>query len=133
PVDEIVKLAQQHFYDGTTFHRVVSGFVDQAGSNTATAPTIDGEFSKDLRFSSVGDVGLALPSFLGSKTFNGSGQYNGDGGSSDFFITLDSEPFLDFKLPLFGRVVSDPNDLVHKINAQPSGAVTITTATIAND
>jgi uncharacterized repeat protein (TIGR01451 family) len=134
-VATIVNLTNQGFYNGTSFHRVVSGFVDQAGS-TAQSATIDGEFSQDLRFSSPGDVGLALPAFAGSLS---PGQYNHDGGSSDFFITLDAEPFLDFELPLFGRVVSDPNDLLHKINSVPVNGstpvapVTITTATITTD
>lgn len=105
------QLANSGFYDGTVFHRIVSGFVIQAGDpNTIKGPrnswglgtashTIPPEFS-GMQFKKY-TVGMARGSDVNS-------------GSSQFFITLGDTPWLNNQYTLFGEVVSG-HDVVDKI------------------
>ncbi len=107
-----IKLANSGFYDGTIFHRIVPGFVIQAGDpNTIKGPrntwgigdagyTIPPEFSKNLQFSKY-MVGMARGSDVNS-------------GSSQFFITLGDASWLNDQYTLFGEVVSG-QDVVDKM------------------
>ena len=92
-VNNFVFLARNQFYDGLSFHRVVPGFVVQAGDPTGTG---------------FGDAGYSLPEEINELTF-GSGvlsmakagpTVNG----SQFFITLGPAPSLDSDFTVFGRV-----------------------------
>jgi cyclophilin family peptidyl-prolyl cis-trans isomerase len=99
-------LAKQNFYNGILFHRVVPGFVIQAGDPTATGwggPGYDivSEFS-DTDFD-IGYVGMAS---AGKDTE-----------SSQFFIMQGSYPHLDSKYTLFAKVVNGL-DVVYKITEE---------------
>ena len=96
-------LAHKKFYDGIIFHRVVPGFVIQAGDPTATGwggPGYDivSEFS-DSDFG-IGYVGMAS-----------SGK---DTEGSQFFIMHGSHPHLDSRYTLFAKVI-DGMDVVYNI------------------
>ncbi len=93
-VGNFCKLADQHFYDGILFHRVVPGFVIQTGDPTSTGwggPGYDiiSEFS-DTGFTS-GYVGMASA----GKDTEG----------SQFFIMQGSFPHLDGRYSNFANVV----------------------------
>ena len=99
-------LAKQNFYNGITFHRVVPGFVIQAGDPTATGwggPGYDiiSEFS-DSDFK-IGYVGMASA----GKDTEG----------SQFFIMQGSHPHLDSRYTLFGKVIAGM-DLVYNITEE---------------
>ncbi len=131
-VAQIESLTNQGFYNGVVFHRIVSGFVDQAGIGTSAdaginVPTIDNEIVSSLRYTSAGVLGMARTT-------------NDDTNTSQFFITAAAQPFLDYQYTIFGRVVSDPNNLVQVMNSvpvnsnsTPDSAVTITDAKIIQD
>ncbi|MGC8877785.1 MAG: peptidylprolyl isomerase [Anaerolineae bacterium] len=96
-VNNFVYLAQHGWYDNTTFHRVIPGFVAQGGDPTATGSGMPGyrcsdEITPQLRFDEAGMVGMA----------NSGPNTNG----AQFFITLDAQPALNGRYPVFGRVVS---------------------------
>lgn len=96
-------LADKNFYDGIIFHRVVPGFVIQAGDPTGTGwggPGYDvvSEFS-DTDFG-IGYVGMAS---AGKDTE-----------SSQFFIMQGSYPHLDSRYTLFAKVI-DGMDVVYNI------------------
>ncbi len=103
-VRNFVKLVEQGYYKGLTFHRVVPNFVIQDG-----CPRGDGwggpgysircEINRE-RYS-AGAVGMAL-----------SGK---DTGGSQFFITHSPQPHLDGRYTVFGRVVQGM-DVVEKID-----------------
>ena len=101
-------LAKQNFYDGIIFHRVVPGFVIQAGDPTATGwggpgYEIVSEYSDtDFR---IGYVGMAS---AGKDTE-----------SSQFFIMQGSHPHLDSRYTLFAKVV-EGMDVVYNITEDDS-------------
>jgi cyclophilin family peptidyl-prolyl cis-trans isomerase len=95
-VNSFVFLAGQGFYDGTTFHRVLDGFMAQGGDPTGTGTGGPGyQFPNevsDLKFDKTGVVAMA----------NAGRDTNG----SQFFITFGPQPQLDGDYTIFGQVIS---------------------------
>ena len=94
-VENFVNLARAGFYDGTTFHRVIRGFMAQAGDPTGTGTGGPGyqfgdEFHPSLRHDGAGVLSMA----------NAGAGTNG----SQFFITHGPTPHLDDRHSVFGRV-----------------------------
>jgi cyclophilin family peptidyl-prolyl cis-trans isomerase len=94
-VENFVNLARAEFYDETTFHRVIPGFMVQGGDPTGTGTGGPGyrfgdEFSSKLHHDNEGVLSMA----------NAGPGTNG----SQFFITLGPTPHLDGKHTVFGKV-----------------------------
>jgi len=95
-VNSFIFLARNGWFDGITFHRVMPGFVAQAGDPTGTGYATPGyafknEISPGLKFDGPGVVGMA----------NAGADSNG----SQFFITYAAAPNLDGKYTIFGKVI----------------------------
>ena len=104
-VNNFVFLARDHFYDGTTFHRVISDFMVQGGDPTGTGRGGPGyRFEDEVKNNShkhqVGSLSMA----------NAGPNTNG----SQFFITHVVTDWLDGKHTVFGQVRSG-QDVVNKI------------------
>ena len=95
-VNNFVFLAREGYFDGTTFHRVIEGFMAQGGDPTGTGAggpgySIPDEFHPSLRHDRPGMLSMAN---RGPNT-----------GGSQFFITHVATPWLDDRHAVFGEVV----------------------------
>ena len=126
-VTNFVKLVNEGFYDGLTFHRIISGFMIQGGDplgngSGGSAENIKGEFAQNGWDNPIkherGVLSMARSSMPNSA-------------SSQFFIMHQAAPHLDGAYAAFGRVltgmevvdticantpVTDNNGTVHKAN-----------------
>jgi cyclophilin family peptidyl-prolyl cis-trans isomerase/protein-disulfide isomerase len=96
-VNSFIFLAQNGWFDGVTFHRVIPGFVAQTGDPSGTGMggpgyAFENEIAPGLMFDKAGVVGMA----------NSGADTNG----SQFFITLAPTPHLNGGYTIFGQVLS---------------------------
>ena len=103
-VNSFVFLARKGYFDGTTFHRVLEGFMAQGGDPTGTGGGGPGyQFpneDSDLTFDKAGVVAMA----------NAGRDTNG----SQFFITFGPADFLNGGYTIFGQVI-EGMDVVNAI------------------
>ncbi|WP_411953361.1 peptidylprolyl isomerase [Alkalibacillus sp. S2W] len=104
-VDNFVKLANDGFYDGLTFHRVIPGFVIQGGCPNGTGTGGPGYTIK------CETEGNPYQHEHGSLSMAHAGK---DTGGSQFFICLDQQPHLDGRHTVFGKV-TDGLDVVDRV------------------
>jgi peptidyl-prolyl cis-trans isomerase B (cyclophilin B) len=95
-VNNFVFLAQQGFYDGVTFHRVISNFMIQGGDPTGSGRggpgyRFEDEFQGNPLRHEAGVISMA----------NAGPNTNG----SQFFITHSPQPHLDGRHTVFGKVI----------------------------
>jgi len=107
-VDNFIRLANEGYYDGTTFHRVIPGFMiqggdpnskdddrsnDGQGGHSANGPntSVNAEFSQDLTHK------RGILSMARSQNPNSAG--------SQFFIVVADSNFLDKQYSIFGEVI----------------------------
>lgn len=107
-----LKLVQEKFYDGLTFHRIAQDFVIQGGD-----PKGDG----------TGGPGYTIPAEIGLKHTKGAiamarlGDQvnpNKESSGSQFYIALNDLPMLDGQYTVFGQVI-EGMDVVAKIGTVP--------------
>jgi cyclophilin family peptidyl-prolyl cis-trans isomerase len=95
-VNSFVFLARQGYYDGTTFHRVLEGFMAQGGDPTGTGSGDPGysfvNETNDLKFDKAGVVAMA----------NAGRNTNG----SQFFIMFGAYGLSEDDYTIFGQVIS---------------------------
>jgi cyclophilin family peptidyl-prolyl cis-trans isomerase/HEAT repeat protein len=89
----ILRLVNRNYFDGLTFHRVVSNFVIQGGSPGANEYMGDGPFLRDEISSSSHNRGTVGLSTRGRDT-----------GDAQLFVNLVNNPRLDFDYTIVGRV-----------------------------
>jgi peptidylprolyl isomerase len=107
-VERITTLANEGFYDGVVFHRVIDGFMAQGGDPTGTGmsgsklPDLKAEFSRESHKRGV----CSMARTNQPNTAN-----------SQFFICLDDATFLDGQYTVWGEVTSG----MEHVDALPKG------------
>jgi peptidylprolyl isomerase len=112
--ENFLKHAEEGYYNGVIFHRVIKGFMIQGGDPTGTGRggesiwnrPFEDEFDAKVKFDRPGLLAMAN---AGPKT-------NG----SQFFITTIATPWLNMKHTIFGEVVKG-YDIVQKIESTKTG------------
>lgn len=109
-VTNFITLAKDGFYDGLTFHRIISGFMIQGGDPKGNGTggsdqTIKGEFSENGVENSISHV---------RGTISMARANDPDSASSQFFIVHEDSTFLDGQYAAFGHV-TDGMDVVDAI------------------
>ena len=109
-VTNFIDLANEGFYDGLTFHRIISGFMIQGGDPNGNGTggsekTIKGEFSANGVENDISHVRGVISMARANDP---------DSGSSQFFIVHEDSTFLDGQYAAFGHV-TDGMDVVDAI------------------
>ena len=114
-VNSFIELANSGFYDGTTFHRVVPGFVIQGGDPNSK--------SEDRSKHGTGGPGYNLEAEFSNLphkrgTLSMARAAHPDSAGSQFFICVADAAFLDGQYTVFGEV-TEGMDVVDEIVAKP--------------
>ncbi len=112
-VENFIKLANQGFYDGTLFHRIIPGFMIQGGDPNTKGDNSDRntwgqggpEHNVNAEFNDIPHT-RGIVSMARAKDPNSAG--------SQFFIVQKDSTFLDGKYTVFGRVI-EGMDVVDRI------------------
>jgi peptidyl-prolyl cis-trans isomerase B (cyclophilin B) len=118
-VENFVELAEDGFYDGTIFHRVIEDFMIQGGGydenlKEQKASTIKGEFAAN-GFENTLSHTRGVISMARAQQF--------DSASSQFFIVQEDATYLDGQYAAFG-IVTEGMDVVDDIASTRTGSVT---------
>lgn len=116
-VKNFISLANQGFYDGTIFHRVISGFMIQGGDPNGTGAggpgyRIKGEFSNNHVQNDISHERGVISMARQGNPYNPASAYNTAG--SQFFIMHADSDFLDKDYAAFGHV-TEGMDVVDEI------------------
>jgi len=114
-VKNFIDLAKKGFYDNTTFHRVIPGFMIQGGDPNSKNP--------DKSSHGTGGPGHTIKAEFNDKAhkrgiLSMARSSNPDSAGSQFFICVADAPFLDRQYTAFGEVVSGM-EAADKIVSQP--------------
>ena len=102
-VKNFVDLAKKGFFDGTTFHRVIPGFMIQGGDPNSKNP--------DKSKHGMGGPGYTVKAEFNDKphkrgTLSMARSQNPDSAGSQFFICVADAAFLNKQYTVFGEVAS---------------------------
>ncbi|MCC6613088.1 MAG: peptidylprolyl isomerase [Anaerolineae bacterium] len=127
-VNNFVFLADNGYYNNTTFHRVIEGFMAQGGDPTATGTSGPGyQFTDELLpYLTFDTPGLLAMANAGAGT-------NG----SQFFITTVPTPHLNYQHTIFGKVVDGQSNVdairLRDPETDPEPGTTLQTVVILTD
>jgi len=115
-VENFKKLARSGFYDGTTFHRIVKGFMIQGGDPNSKDPAKENSY------------GQGGPGYKIKAEFNNHSHERGvismargpdpDSAGSQFFICLAPAPRLDGQYTTLGKLIKG-DDVLERIGDTP--------------
>ena len=118
-VENFIKLAKAGYYDGTTFHRVIPGFMIQGGDPN----TKDDDRSND---------GMGGPGYSIEAEFSAQPHRRGivsmarspagpNTAGSQFFIVVETSSFLDGSYTIFGEVIEGMDVVDQIVNVERDG------------
>lgn len=102
-VNNFIELSKKGFYDGTTFHRIIPGFMIQGGDPNSKNP--------DRSMHGMGGPGYTIKAEFNDKphkrgTLSMARAAHPDSAGSQFFICVADSFFLDKQYTVFGEVIS---------------------------
>lgn len=115
-VESFITLAEEEYFNGTTFHRVIPGFVIQGGDPNSKLDNraLHGTGGRAGKFFGLGDENDSN-TWLIPAEFNDIPHTKGilsmartndpNSASSQFFVCHDNAPFLDKNYTVFGKVI----------------------------
>tara|TARA_A100001011_G_scaffold245052_1_gene253042 strand:+ start:48 stop:662 length:615 start_codon:yes stop_codon:yes gene_type:complete len=115
-VESFIALAEEEYFNGTTFHRVIPGFVIQGGDPNSKLANraLHGTGGRAGKFFGLGDENDSN-TWLIPAEFNDIPHTKGilsmartndpNSASSQFFVCHDNAPFLDKNYTVFGKVI----------------------------
>jgi peptidyl-prolyl cis-trans isomerase B (cyclophilin B) len=114
-VKNFIDLAKKGFFDGTTFHRVIPGFMIQGGDPNSKNP--------DKRMHGQGGPGYTIKAEFNDRphtrgTLSMARAQSPDSAGSQFFLCVKDASFLNKQYTVFGEVESGM-EAVDKIVSQP--------------
>ncbi|ALA57900.1 peptidylprolyl isomerase [Nitrospira moscoviensis] len=117
-VRNFVKLSKEGFYNGTTFHRVIPGFMIQGGDPNSKSP--------DRASHGMGGPGYKIKAEFNSKPHKRgivsmARANDPDSAGSQFFICVADAHFLDWQYTVFGEVVSGMDVADKVVNMKRDG------------
>lgn len=117
-VQNMVKLAKNKFYDGTTFHRVIPGFMIQGGDPNTKDP--------DRSRHGMGGPGHRVKAEFSNRphrrgTLSMARSQDPNSAGSQFFICVADSKFLDGQYTVFGEVVCGMETVDRIVNVQRDG------------
>ena len=111
-------LANKGFYDGTTFHRVIPGFMIQGGDPNSK--------SEDRSMHGMGGPGYTIKAEFNSTphdrgVLSMARSQDPNSAGSQFFIVVKDSPFLDNQYTVFGKVIKgmDTVDKIVNVSRDP--------------
>src|SRR3954471_19396599 len=116
-VGYFMKLAREHAYDGTTFHRIIPMAIVQGGDPLSKDPS-------KANLYGTGGLGLLKAELSAEHASRGAvaavlQPNKPDSAGSQFFICVSDQPALDGKYTIFGRV-SEGIDVAQKLSEVPA-------------
>lgn len=112
-VENFVGLANENYYNGVIFHRVIANFMIQGGDPTGTGRGGQSIWGKPFADEIVPSLNFNEPGVLAMA--NAGPNTNG----SQFFITVAPTSWLDGKHTIFGKVINGM-DVVYEISKVPT-------------
>jgi peptidyl-prolyl cis-trans isomerase B (cyclophilin B) len=117
-VKNFTDLAKKGFYNGTTFHRVIPGFMIQGGDPNSKSP--------DRASHGMGGPGYKIKAEFNSKphkrgVLSMARANDPDSAGSQFFICVADANFLDWQYTAFGEVVSGMDVADKVVNMKRDG------------
>jgi len=112
-VENFVGLANENYYNGVIFHRVIANFMIQGGDPTGTGRGGQSIWGKPFADEIVSSLNFNEPGVLAMA--NAGPNTNG----SQFFITVAPTSWLDGKHTIFGKVINGM-DVVYEISKVPT-------------
>src|SRR6201993_1157460 len=115
-IENFKKLARQHFYDGTIFHRIIKGFMIQGGDPNSKDPAKENNYGQGGPGYKIKAEFNDLPHERGVISM--AREPDPDSAGSQFFICLAPVRRLDHQYTTFGKLIKG-DDVLEKIGNTP--------------
>lgn len=120
--ENFLKLAKDGFYDNTTFHRIIDGFMIQGGDANSKDDNPGNDGMGDIGYRIPAEINPNLKHVRGAVAAARNNNPQKESSGSQFYIVENHQgtPFLNNNYTVFGQVISGL-DVIDKIAEQPKG------------